>query len=235
MAGGSKRPLLGSAYVPGSDAIAQSRSSRDYEWCPHDTFQSSGPGEGESDCSGQPAGLESNEMRLPRLFVAVWPSDEACVDLSVLPRKDQPGFRFVPEENWHVTLRFLGDAHPREVAEALDGVTFPSTEVHLGPVVEYLGDDSLIVHATGCETLNGLVNRATAHLGDTPIRQRFVGHVTVARLGRGASNQRSRWGEPAIVGMAFSSSFIATEVVLAQSHLESDGARYEIVARWPTV
>jgi 2'-5' RNA ligase len=166
-------------------------------------------------------------MRLPRLFVAVWPTDAACADLAMLPRKDQPGVRFVAEENWHVTLRFLGDAHPREVAEALDEVTFPSDAVRLGPVVEYLGGHSLIVHATGCETLNRLVERATAGLGDAPVRHRFVGHLTLARLGRRARR-------PPIVGMAFSSSFVATEVVLAQSHLEPGGARYEVIARWPT-
>ena len=102
-------------------------------------------------------------MRLPRLFVAVWPTSEACADLSLLPRKDQPGIRFVPEENWHVTLRFLGDAHPREVAEALDEVTFPTAEVRLGPVVEYLGDEQL-VH---------LIRKDTPLLAKLPVEQQL--------------------------------------------------------------
>ncbi len=173
-------------------------------------------------------------MGLPRLFVAVWPSDEACADLALLPRKDQVGVRFVPEENWHVTLRFLGESHPREVAEALDAVEFPAAVVQLGPVVEYLSDHSLIVRASGCEGLNSLVDRATAHLGDAPPRKRYLGHVTVARLGRSARSGKSRAVTPPIVGLPLSSSFRVDEVVLVQSHLEPEGARYEVIAKWPT-
>lgn len=173
-------------------------------------------------------------MSLPRLFVAVWPSDDACADLATLPRKDQHGVRFVPEENWHVTLRFLGEAHPREVAESLDELVFPEAHVQLGPIVEYLGDHSLIVRAGGCDTLNAMVDRATAHLGDAPVRKRFVGHITLARLSRQPRSNRDDSNQRAVVGMPFSSSFPVSEVVLVQSHLEPDGARYEEIASWPT-
>ena len=45
---------------------------------------------------------------MTRLFVALWPAEDAIAELRALPRKDQLGVRFVPPENWHVTLRFLG-------------------------------------------------------------------------------------------------------------------------------
>ena len=47
-----------------------------------------------------------------RLFVAVWPPEEVVAELTALPRKDGRGVRFVAPENWHVTLRFLGQAIP---------------------------------------------------------------------------------------------------------------------------
>ena len=47
---------------------------------------------------------------MTRLFVALWPPDEVREELRQLHRKDQRGVRFVPEDNWHVTLRFLGEA-----------------------------------------------------------------------------------------------------------------------------
>ncbi|HUF99024.1 MAG TPA: RNA 2',3'-cyclic phosphodiesterase [Ilumatobacter sp.] len=168
-------------------------------------------------------------MSSPRLFVALWPSADACSDLSLLHRKDEPGVRFVPEENWHVTLRFLGEAHPREVAEALDDVDFRAADITLGPIVEYLGDHSLIVHASGAEALNEVVERATSHLGDAPLRKRFVGHITIARLGRRRSVR-----QPAVVGTPFHSTFTVAEVALVQSHLAPEGARYETLAAWPT-
>jgi 2'-5' RNA ligase len=61
-----------------------------------------------------------------RLFVAVYPSPEAVahLDAALDPvRGDWPGLRWVPAEQWHLTLAFLG-----EVAERL-----------VEPLVERLG------------------------------------------------------------------------------------------------
>ena len=60
---------------------------------------------------------------MARLFVAVWPPEAVAAELTALHRKDQRGVRFVRPENWHITLRFLGDADPDEVIDALDGTT----------------------------------------------------------------------------------------------------------------
>ena len=57
---------------------------------------------------------------MARLFVAVWPPEEVVEHIRSLRRKDQRGIRFVPPENWHMTLRFLGEANEREVVAALD-------------------------------------------------------------------------------------------------------------------
>jgi 2'-5' RNA ligase len=166
-----------------------------------------------------------------RLFVAVWPGADACAELRLLHRKDQPGVRFVAEQNWHVTLRFLGRADPREVAAALDGVHVPATRVTLGPVVELLSDHSVIVRAGGLDGWATAVNRATRELGDAPPRRRFVGHLTLARLSQRARRQQAAL--PRIVGAPFAASFRADEFTLVRSHLDPGGVRYEVLDRWP--
>jgi 2'-5' RNA ligase len=52
---------------------------------------------------------------MPRLFLAVRPPEDVVAELMSLRRKDQRGVRFVRPEQWHVTLRFLGDADIDEV------------------------------------------------------------------------------------------------------------------------
>lgn len=137
----------------------------------------------------------------------------------------------MPEENWHVTVRFFGEAHPREVAEALATVRVPPTQVRLGPVVELLSDHSVIVRADGLDEWAAAVARATRGLGDAPLRRRYVGHLTLARLGRQVRRGRAR--PPAVLGTPLSASFPATELTLVASHLDHRGARYDVIERWP--
>ncbi|HWL44760.1 MAG TPA: RNA 2',3'-cyclic phosphodiesterase [Ilumatobacter sp.] len=172
-------------------------------------------------------------MATARLFVCVWPDDDASAELRLLHRKDQPGVRFVPEQNWHVTLRFLGEADPRPVAEALAGVRVDPAEVMLGPVVELLSDHSVIVAAEGLDEWAEAVNRATRGLGTAAIRKRYVGHVTLARLSGRARRGQGRL--PGVIGTPVAASFRATELALVMSHLGPAGARYETLATFPAV
>ena len=118
---------------------------------------------------------------MARLFIAVWPTDEAVATLAALPREDQQGIRFVPVENWHITLRFLGEANPDEVINALDDATLAPARAHLGPAVELIAARALVVPVQGLEALAGAVGEHTSHIGEAPGR-RFVGHLTLARV-----------------------------------------------------
>ena len=57
-----------------------------------------------------------------RLFVAVWPTPAVVEELGALPRPAAPGLRWTTADQWHVTLRFLGDADPGEAADAVSAV-----------------------------------------------------------------------------------------------------------------
>lgn len=175
-------------------------------------------------------------MGTARSFVCVWPDDDTRDALRALHRKDQPGVRFVPEENWHVTLRFLGQADPQAVAEALAQIRVSPVEAFVGPAVELLSDHSVIVPVEGLGEWATAVNRATRELGDAAIRKRFVGHITLSRLGgRARRGGYGRGGLPGLLGTPVATTLRATELALVVSHLRPAGARYETVATFPAV
>jgi RNA 2',3'-cyclic 3'-phosphodiesterase len=162
---------------------------------------------------------------MARLFVAVWPPEDVVTELMSLRRKDQRGVRFVPPENWHLTLRFLGEADPDVVADALDGGEYPAATARLGPGVDVRFDRALVVPATGIEALAAAVTSRTASLGEPPPK-RFVGHLTLARLKANAAM-------PPALGAYVSVEFDVAEIALVHSRLGPAGARYETIGAWP--
>lgn len=169
-----------------------------------------------------------------RLFLAVWPTDRAVEDLMMLPRKDQPGVRFVSPENWHITLRFFGTADPGLVADAVDGSQLAALAspivARLGPSIDVLGDRALIVGVQGIDELATTLRTATANIGEPP-RRRFVGHLTVARLDQRVRSGRARL--PGLIGAGFRSEFVVGSVALVESTLRPEGSRYETLCSWP--
>lgn len=165
---------------------------------------------------------------MPRLFVAAWPPDEVVEELRASPRKDQRGIRFVRPENWHVTLRFLGEGAIDTVADALDSATLPAATARLGAGVDVLFDRLLAVPVDGLDDLAAAVDHATAGLGSEPPRRRFVGHLTVARARRNAHMPRA-------LGALVQIAWPVEEIALVQSRLRPTGAEYETVATWPTL
>jgi 2'-5' RNA ligase len=165
---------------------------------------------------------------MTRLFVAVWPSDAVLDRLSDLERPRDQGVRWLPAANLHVTLRFLGDADIDEVIAALDPVPLPAAMATIGPAIDVLAERSLMLPVSGVDDLAEVVRSATRGLGTDRERRRFVGHLTVARLARGARPTRS-------AGSLFQTSFAVTEVELVASTLTDTGAVYETLATWPTV
>lgn len=162
---------------------------------------------------------------MARLFVAVWPPAELTADLTGLPRKNRPGIKWVEPENWHVTLHFLGDADPDEVARRLDEVEFEPTPVRYGPAIDVFMKRVLMVPVHGLEGLANTVVGATADLGTEPPRARFSGHLTVARL-------RPHARIPDVIGALVGADDEVQQIDLVESRLRPDGPRYERIATW---
>src|SRR5690606_15523188 len=76
------------------------------------------------------------EVAMPRLFTALEIPRDASLSLSLL-RGGLPGARWIDTENYHITLRFIGDVEGHvadEVANALDRVRRPSFNLTLSGV-----------------------------------------------------------------------------------------------------
>lgn len=168
-------------------------------------------------------------MGRARLFVAAWPPPGAVADLEMLPRKPRPGVRFVDPSQWHVTVAFLGNAERGEALDAFGRLSLPAASAVGGPIVELLGDHSLILPVQGIGGLAARVGADMQGIGDAPRRRRFVGHLTLARLDRRAR----RYRHP-LVGFPVSVVFPVEELALVESRLRPNGAVYETLATKPT-
>ena len=153
-----------------------------------------------------------------RLFVALWPTQEVLDLLEGLTRPETPGVRWTTRGQWHVTLRFLGEADPDEtlasLREAVAG--FPPREVAMGPATDRLGRAVLMAPVAGADDLGAAL---------APERP-FVGHVTLAR-------SRRKHIPDALLGQPVAATWTASSVALVRSTLTPDGAVYDDVATIP--
>lgn len=163
---------------------------------------------------------------MTRLFLAVWPPEDLVSEMMSLRRKDQRGVRFIPPDRWHVTMRFFGEAVVDDVEEAVDAVDLPPAVAGFGPAVDVLGERALVVPVTGVDELAEVVTKATRGVGDPPPRRPFSGHMTIARVKRGAPM-------PPALGSMVDGTFEVDELALVRSRLEPDGARYDTITTWP--
>lgn len=166
-----------------------------------------------------------------RLFVAVWPSEEAEQHLRAIERTEQDDVRWTPEERWHVTLRFLGEVDdPAPVVAAVAGVAAtatPPTAV-LGEHVERLGSVA-VVPVSGLDDLAAAVI-AAAHLGQPADDRPFRGHVTVARARGRRPLPAGVAGRPAVSPGGEPRSWTVGAITVVRSVLGPDH-RYDVLAR----
>ena len=167
---------------------------------------------------------------MPRLFVAVWPPEDVLERIAGLDRPPVPGLRWTTPGQWHVTLRFMGQVPDLEsVTGALDGLSVPTVmTASLGPATGRFDQRVLHVPVGGLERLAAEVVRATADLGRRPEDRPFAGHLTLARVAKGA-----RVDLRALTGVQVAGMWTVEEICLVESRLSSSGARYEVRARFP--
>jgi 2'-5' RNA ligase len=158
-----------------------------------------------------------------RLFVAVWPPPPVAAALAALPRPTVEGVRWTTPDQWHVTLRFLGDCDDRDAAAAVAAVEASVTTADAGPTPRRLGRELLVIPVGGLDVLAEAVVAATADIGRPPDPRSFRGHLTLARARRGRR-------VPA-VSAAIDARWKVDEVALVASRTHPHGARYTTVAR----
>jgi RNA 2',3'-cyclic 3'-phosphodiesterase len=126
-----------------------------------------------------------------RLFVGLELPWEVRQRVALLAGAGLPGARWVPKENYHVTLRFIGEA-PRFLAEEIDHAlaalkapAFTLTLAGVGTFAKGGRSQSLWLGAERCEPLErlqGKIETALQRCGLEPERRRFQPHLTLARL-----------------------------------------------------
>ena len=159
-----------------------------------------------------------------RLFIAARPSAAAVAAIDRLPRPEAPGVRWLSTDQWHVTLRFLGEADPDAAATALAALVAAPAEAVAGPATRLLGDTVLVVPVSGLDRLAAAVVAATTGVGELPEDRPFVGHLTLCRFREGPP--------PGAVGAAVSAAFSVEEVVLVRSRTLPGGAVYDVLERF---
>jgi 2'-5' RNA ligase len=130
-----------------------------------------------------------------RLFVALALPAALKAQLGFLAGGGIPGARWVPPENYHLTLRFIGEVESwraEEVDEALANIRAPGFELSLRGLGIFEKAGRITALWVGAEKNEGLaflqakVETALQRAGFEPERRRFAPHVTLARTERAA-------------------------------------------------
>ncbi|AAN29040.1 2'-5' RNA ligase [Brucella abortus 01-4165] len=126
---------------------------------------------------------------MPRLFTALEIPRDAALSLSLL-RGGLPGARWIDVENYHITLRFIGDVEGHmadEIANALDRVRRPEFMLNLSGVDAFGSKKPHSIYAgvspsPGLNALQAEIERICQRLRLPADPRKFTPHVTLARL-----------------------------------------------------
>jgi len=174
-----------------------------------------------------------------RLFVAL-PLPEDLQDRLAALAEPLPGVRWLPPENLHVTLRFIGDVEghqAREIDAELARVEMPAFPAAMRGIECHGNGGKARMLWVGIEsdgalaTLQGRVEAALRRAGFPSEGRKFRPHVTLARI---KSNPGTRMqGFLSRNGLFRSAPFQADRFVLYSSLLTPEGARYTPEASFP--
>ncbi|HUR18056.1 MAG TPA: RNA 2',3'-cyclic phosphodiesterase [Acidimicrobiales bacterium] len=165
-----------------------------------------------------------------RAFVAVWPPPEVVASLAGLPRPEVEGLRWTGPDQWHVTLRFLGEVDEDEAAWAFDTIGAGTPAVAgMGPATGRFGRRVLHVPVSGLDAVAAATVAATGGIGHPPEDRPFAGHITLARARhpRGVDLR-------SLAGASIAGTWAVPEITLVASRLgagRQGRARYDIVRR----
>ena len=113
-----------------------------------------------------------------------------------------PGARWVPPENYHVTLRFIGDVagwQARDADTALAGIRAPSFALTMAGIGtldrggRVMSVQARVERCAALDHLHSKVETALARAGLERERRRFAPHVTLARLDNVPEHEAAAW------------------------------------------
>ncbi len=174
-----------------------------------------------------------------RVFIAAGFSAEVRVAVSEWVAAVEPPGAVVPQENLHLTFRFLGDldeiAFDRLIA-GLDQAVFPGPlPIRLGGLGAFPSSKEATVLWVGFEAgvdgltaIHGGVAETCEGAGFDADERPFRPHVTVSRI-RPPADLRALVDSTAPLGARST----IDEIVVLRSHLGHGSPRYELLERFP--
>jgi 2'-5' RNA ligase len=175
---------------------------------------------------------------MARLFTALEIPPEIGLDLDMM-RGGIAGARWIDRENFHITLRFMGEVDGRmyrELRAALDGVRGAPMEIMLRGIGSFGGrkPHSLwagVAEIPALRDLQMAQERLCQQHGLAPDPRRFSPHVTLARL----RQARVEDVETYVLGHSLYQSppFLAERFVLMSSRPSRGGGPYAVEEAYP--
>ena len=179
------------------------------------------------------------EDLMPRLFTGLEIPHEIGEALSML-RGGLPGARWIDPENYHLTLRFIGDiddALAREIAFMLGQVQAPPRSSCASTACPSFGGRQPRAVVAALPPIAPLIELQAEHerimqrVGLEPEGRKFTPHVTLARLRDSSSRQVADY--LAARGPLSSLSFPVSRFVLFSSRASVGGGPYVVEAAYP--
>jgi 2'-5' RNA ligase len=175
---------------------------------------------------------------MPRLFTGLEVPKEIGQSLSML-RGGLPGARWIDPENYHITLRFIGDIDDRlahDIAQLLDGVKRRPFDVRFEELAAFGGRKPRAVIAavdpvSPLVELQAELERLMQRVGLEPEGRKYTPHVTLARLRDASSRDVADYLSTR--GPLFGSSFRASRFVLFSARASVGGGPYVVEADYP--
>ncbi|TPQ27793.1 RNA 2',3'-cyclic phosphodiesterase [Bradyrhizobium guangdongense] len=170
---------------------------------------------------------------MPRLFTGLEIPAEVGQTLSNL-RGGLPGARWIDPENYHVTLRFVGDIDgvtANEIASMLFRVDRKPFEVKVQGLQSFGGRKPRAVVATIAPSkplmeLQAELERMMQRIGLNPEGRKYIPHVTLARLHDASDQDVADY--LSLRGYFPSKAFMAERFVLFSSRASTGGGPYVV-------
>ena len=177
---------------------------------------------------------------MPRLFTALEIPRDAAMSLSLL-RGGLPGARWIDTENYHLTLRFIGDVEGHvadEIAHALDRVRRPSFQLQLCGIGTFGSKKphSLWAGVSASPDLMALqaeIERICQRLRLPADPRKFSPHVTLARLRDVNPAELAKWMSARGNFSAFPFRVSRFDMMSARESI--GGGPYIVEESWPLV
>ena len=175
---------------------------------------------------------------MPRLFTGVEIPSDVGQSLATL-RGGLPGARWIDPENYHLTLRFIGDVDDliaHEVASMLGRVKRGAFDLHFEGLMSFGGRKPRAVVATVAPAqalleVQSEHERLMQRIGLQPEGRKYTPHVTLARLRDSSSRDVAEF--LATRGYFRTAAFPVSRFVLFSSRASVGGGPYVVEASYP--